>query len=133
MSANPATVLVLTAAEDPTADAVVAELKRRAARVVRLDLGDFPGRLRLAAQSAEFGWFGRLWADDVVVDLTDVRSVYYRRPRQFRFPAGLSDGDLVFAAGAPIAAALADLLIDGRQDDRFGTPRSPTRRHLGRG
>src|SRR5260370_41760067 len=45
------------------------------------------------------GWYGGLWAEGVVVERAEVRSVYYRRPTQFRFAAGLSDGDAVFAAG----------------------------------
>jgi ATP-grasp ribosomal peptide maturase len=92
------TVLVLTGPSDPTADAVLVELGRRAARVVRLNLGDFPTCLRLAASTSRDGWAGRLWTDDAVVTLAEVRSVYYRRPTRFALPDGLSDGDAVFAA-----------------------------------
>jgi ATP-grasp ribosomal peptide maturase len=91
-----ATILVLTAADDPTADAVVAELDRRGAQSVRLDTGDFPRRMQIAAQIDGQAWAGRLWTT-TAVDLTDVRSVYYRRPTQFRLPAGLSHADAVFA------------------------------------
>lgn len=90
------TVLVLTSDDDPTADAVIAELRRRPVRVARLDIGDFPARLRLSAHVSA-GWQGRLETDGVSVELADVGSVYYRRPSQFSFPAGLSDGDAVFA------------------------------------
>jgi ATP-grasp ribosomal peptide maturase len=90
------TVLVLTGDDDPTADAVIAELRRRPVLVTRLDIGDFPARLRLSAHVAA-GLQGRLDVGDVSVELVDVRSVYYRRPSQFSFPAGLSDGDEVFA------------------------------------
>lgn len=37
------TVLALTGAEDPTADAVISELTRRGVRVARTDLGGLPG------------------------------------------------------------------------------------------
>jgi hypothetical protein len=48
---------VLTAADDPTADAVVSELNRRAAPVVRLDTGDFPRHIRIAARTGGYdGW-----------------------------------------------------------------------------
>lgn len=91
------TVLVLTAAQDPTADAVVAELDRRGARVTRLDTGDFPTRLRIAAHTDADGWTGHLCTEETRLDLSRVGSVYYRRPTRFRFPHGLSEGDVVFA------------------------------------
>lgn len=95
-------VLVLTAADDPTADAVITELDARGARVARLDTGDFPTRLRLSARNpvdGSDGWTGHLRADNgATVDLTEVGSVYYRRPTRFRFPGGMSDGDAVLAA-----------------------------------
>ncbi len=97
MSTAP-TVLVLSAADDLTADAVVAELALRSARAVRMDTGDFPVRLRLAATNKSPGWSGQLWTDDRAVDLSEVASVYYRRPGRFRLPEGLSDGDRVFAS-----------------------------------
>lgn len=92
------TVLILTCAEDATADAVTAELARRDTRVVRMDTGDFPTALRLSATTADGGWTGRLATDDTSVDLADVRSVYFRRPTRFRLPAGMSQADEVFAA-----------------------------------
>ncbi|MFD7887694.1 hypothetical protein ACFV3O_04225, partial [Streptomyces albidoflavus] len=39
------TVLVLTCEEDVTADAVVLQLRRRGVPVLRLDPGEFPGRV----------------------------------------------------------------------------------------
>lgn len=98
MDDSSGTVLVLTCAEDPTADAVIAELARRDARVVRMDTGDFPTALRLSATMAHTGWTGRLATDDVSVDLADLCSVYFRRPTRFRLPVGMSEADEVFAA-----------------------------------
>ncbi|XVV10855.1 ATP-grasp ribosomal peptide maturase [Actinoplanes sp. CA-131856] len=92
------TVLVLTCAEDSTADAVIAELVRRDTRVARLDTGDFPTAMRLCATMADGGWAGRLATDDTSVELAEVRSVYFRRPTRFRLPAGMSPADEVFAA-----------------------------------
>lgn len=92
------TVLVLTATDDPTADAVITELGRRNAGVIRMDTGDFPVRLRMAAVNRSDAWTGRLWTDDGAVDLATIRAVYYRRPTRFRLPESLSDGDAVFAA-----------------------------------
>lgn len=92
------TVLVLTCAEDSTADAVMAELARRDIRVARMDTGDFPIALRLSATTLGGGWTGHLTTDDTSVGLGDVRSVYFRRPTRFRLPKGMSPADEVFAA-----------------------------------
>lgn len=92
------TVLVLSAHEDLTADAVISELNRRGASVVRMDTGDFPIRSQLAATISATGVAGRLRAHDVEVDLDSVGSIYYRRPTRFRFPDALSDADRVLAA-----------------------------------
>lgn len=57
---GPGTVLVLTAHEDLTADAVISELNRRGASVARMDTGDFPIRCQLAATISTAGVAGRL-------------------------------------------------------------------------
>lgn len=95
---SPRTVLVLTADEDSTADAVIGELNRRGASVARMDTGDFPIRSQLAATISATGMEGRLRANDVEVDLAAIGSIYYRRPTRFRFPDALSDADRVLAA-----------------------------------
>lgn len=89
-------VLVLTAAYDPTADAVVLELGRRGAAVVRLDAADFPQRLTMAAR-LEGGWGGEIRTEHRSAALDRVRSVYCRRPTRFEFPAGMSKADQKFA------------------------------------
>lgn len=92
------TVLVLSAHEDPTADAVIDELNRRAATVVRMDTGDFPARCQLDATFSTAGLRGRLRTEDAEVNLAAVHSIYYRRPSRFTFPDSLSDADTVLAA-----------------------------------
>lgn len=92
------TVLILTAVQDETADAVATELDHKGTRTVRLDTGDFPIRMSLAAEHDGRTWHSRLWTADTEVDLNTVTSVYYRRPTRFTMPEGLSDGDSVFAA-----------------------------------
>ncbi|MEV4693141.1 ATP-grasp ribosomal peptide maturase [Micromonospora zamorensis] len=93
------TILVLTSADDPTADAVAAALAHAGGKVVRLDTGDFPMELRLSATTtAEGGWAGMLSTAADTLDLERVRSVFYWRPTSFRLPAGMSPADEVFAA-----------------------------------
>ncbi|MGH3707886.1 MAG: ATP-grasp ribosomal peptide maturase [Pseudonocardiaceae bacterium] len=83
------TVLILTQRFDPTADYVVNELCRRGVPVIRMDPGDFPGSLMLSAR-LDKGWSGTLGDGNRVVDLTMVRSIYYRRPTVFRFNSAMS-------------------------------------------
>lgn len=80
------TVLVVTNRSDATCDPVVAELTRRGVEVVRFDTADFPTASRLVATLAGRGWAGRLAVGSRVVDLEAVRSVWWRRPGEFRTP-----------------------------------------------
>lgn len=91
------TVLVLTAPEDPTADAVSTEVTRRGARVARHDLGDFPARARFTATHGDHGWSGWISGPDTITVLDEVSSVYYRRPSRFTFPPGMSEADRAYA------------------------------------
>ncbi|MDT3398139.1 ATP-grasp ribosomal peptide maturase [Streptomyces sp. B1866] len=79
-------VLVLTALEDTTADDVIGELNARSVPVVRLDPGDFPVGVTLAAQvGGDAGTRGTLRTATRTVDLSRVRAVYRRRPGPYRF------------------------------------------------
>jgi ATP-grasp ribosomal peptide maturase len=81
------TVLVLTEPFDTTTDLVMGVFNRRGVPVHRIDTGDFPQFLTVAATIGGHGtgWTGVL--SDVAhrTDLTDVSAVYYRRPGLFRF------------------------------------------------
>jgi ATP-grasp ribosomal peptide maturase len=80
-------VLVVTQPEDNTADVVITELRKRAIAVVRLDPADFPRSLSVSARlGTAGGWHGPLRTESREVDLSQVRSLYYRRPRPFTFP-----------------------------------------------
>lgn len=89
---------MLSAAEDPTADAVIDELARRGTSVARMDTGDFPIHMSVSATNESARWDGRLWTSSTTMELADVASVYYRRPTFFRFPPGLSNGDALWAS-----------------------------------
>lgn len=105
------TVLVLTRAADPTADLVIAELNRRDTPVVRLNPADFPEALRATARIGPrySAWEGELRGQHRDVVLDQVRSVYYRRPTQFRLNPGLSGHDAKWAF-AEARAGLGGLL-----------------------
>ncbi|MFJ8668574.1 ATP-grasp ribosomal peptide maturase [Streptomyces sp. NPDC093600] len=79
-------VLVVTVIDDPTADVVISELHDRGIPVVRLDSGDFPATMSVAATITPRGIEGTLSTPTRTADLPHVRSLYYRRPSGFAFP-----------------------------------------------
>jgi hypothetical protein len=91
------TVLVISG-EDSTATTVMAELKHHSVDAVLLDIGDFPSRLSMSAYTTDAGtWSGWLRGTHAEVDLSRVRSVFYRRPTRFSIPGGVSPSDAVLA------------------------------------
>lgn len=78
-------ILVLTGQDDITADAVVEELANRGEHVVRYDTADFPTASRLAVSLTGDGWTGSLTGPRAV-RLETVKSVWWRRPNEFRTP-----------------------------------------------
>ncbi|MBU3868033.1 ATP-grasp ribosomal peptide maturase [Streptomyces sp. 4503] len=88
-----APILVVSQADDATADSVIEELNRRRVPVVRLDPGDFPTDLCVAARLDSDGLRGNARTRTRVTDLGGVRSVYWRRPRPYAGPPGLGDQD----------------------------------------
>lgn len=112
-----ARVLVLTQAEDPTADLVLEELNRRGLRFFRCDPGDFPTRVQITAHHDPDGdrWHGWIHDHTRGIRLEQARAVYYRRPSRFRFPAGMSEPERRYAEHAArhgfggLLAALRDV------------------------
>lgn len=79
-------VLVVTEIDDPTADRVIEKVNARGAPVVRFDAADFPRDLVLSARFGDRSTTtGRLRTPTRDVDLSTVRSMYYRRPSGFDF------------------------------------------------
>lgn len=80
------TVLVMTDAEDYTADLVIAVLQERGMKVVRLDPG--AGPIRMAATLTGSGWSNTVGDEHRALDLEAVVSVLWRWPT---IPAGHPD------------------------------------------
>ncbi|WP_327236267.1 ATP-grasp ribosomal peptide maturase [Streptomyces sp. NBC_01317] len=87
-----APVLVVSRADDVTADLVIEELNERAVPVVRLNPADFPGTVTVDALLGR-GLHGSLRTSTRTVELGGVRSVYWRRPGVYAAPEGLSEQD----------------------------------------
>lgn len=92
-TATEPSVLVVTRLDDATGDLVIRELNRRHVPVARLDPGDFPMDLTVNASVDGSGLRGTIRTRTRTVDLTDVRSVYWRRPTPYTPPGGLSGRD----------------------------------------
>jgi ATP-grasp ribosomal peptide maturase len=91
-------ILVLTNANDRTADRVVAELACRGEAVSRFDVADFPCHVTVNVElQGELGWRGWVKTQDGHIPLDRVKSVYYRRPTGFIFPDDATGSDLTFA------------------------------------
>ncbi|TCC43600.1 ATP-grasp ribosomal peptide maturase [Kribbella sindirgiensis] len=92
-------VMVITEADDVTADAVIAELNKRGrCEVARVDPGEFPRDVSMSASlDPESGrWTGPIGTSSRQFDLADVTSVYWRRPTPSTFP-GLDQAAAEFA------------------------------------
>ncbi|PWI42810.1 MvdC/MvdD family ATP grasp protein [Streptomyces sp. ICBB 8177] len=74
------TVLILTCAEDVTADMVVRRLNATGVPVLRVDPADFPRTVDLAAVHTAGGPAGRITTDRRTTDLREIRSIWVRRP-----------------------------------------------------
>ncbi|GAA1604887.1 ATP-grasp ribosomal peptide maturase [Kribbella hippodromi] len=91
-------ILVLTCADDPTSDVVIAELNSRGAPVVRCDPADvLAGGLEVSARFGGDAPGGYLRTDSRTIDLAAIRSVYYRRPSSYVAPASMAAQDGQFA------------------------------------
>lgn len=90
------TVLVLAREFDPTADAVLTELAQRGVPVFRTDLAAFPQELRLDARLCGSQWTGRLWNAHHAVALEEIRSIWNRGPRTYRFADSLTAAEREF-------------------------------------
>ncbi|NIL50939.1 hypothetical protein HBK87_10175 [Streptomyces sp. 2BBP-J2] len=91
--ASPA--LVVTRLDDATADVVIGELGRRSVPVVRLDPGDFPETVRVAARADGARLTGEVRTETRDLALDTIRSVYWRRPRPCSAPDGLDGPDKI--------------------------------------
>ncbi len=84
------TVLILAAEHDFSADRMIAALEHRAVPVARMDTAWFPQHATIDARLDGGRWVGTLVTGGRIVDLQEVRSVWYRSPSAFDFPAALS-------------------------------------------
>lgn len=91
------TVVVFAQDCDASVDQVIRQLTDREVPVFRADTSWFPQHLRIDARLESDRWTGCLLTDHHRVDLDDIRSIWYRDPTAFDFPANLSQSERRFA------------------------------------
>lgn len=110
-------VLIVGEGGDWSAEAVAVELEARGVATCRLDTADFPQAARLAAQLGPGGctrWHGSIETTNGITRLKEITAVYYRKPRDFYLPLGLSEPERRFAraqARVGIGGLLASLPV----------------------
>ncbi len=87
------TVLILADEFDVSADQMVLALREREVSVCRVDTMWFPSQLNIDVELRGGCWRGRLCAPGREVELEELRSVWYRSPATFQFPAELSGAE----------------------------------------
>jgi ATP-grasp ribosomal peptide maturase len=116
MAAAEPVVLVLGDAGDWSAAEVGKHLDARGVRWVLLDTADFPQRMSLDARldTRYGGWWGEVAIDGQTLRLAEVTAVYYRKPRDFDLPDGLSGPERRFShaqARVGLGGVLASLPV----------------------
>ncbi|MGH3695970.1 MAG: MvdC/MvdD family ATP grasp protein [Pseudonocardiaceae bacterium] len=116
MTTTEAVVLVLGDAGDWSAAEVGKHLESRGVRWVLLDTADFPQRVSLDARldTGNGGWQGEVTINGQTLDLGEVTAVYYRKPRDFDLPEGLSGPERRFShaqARVGLGGVLASLPV----------------------
>ncbi|MBV9160580.1 MAG: ATP-grasp ribosomal peptide maturase [Pseudonocardiales bacterium] len=92
------TVVIFAENDDVPVDAVVRELTERDVPVFRADTSWFPRTLTMEARLGGDGrWRGLLRTPHRSVDLSDIRSIWYRHPGAFSFPQGMTDVERAYA------------------------------------
>src|SRR6266480_7035427 len=76
----PKTILILTQRVDPHIPPVDKEIARRGMQILRFDFSDFPARVQLAASLNSTTFQGKLRYNDMDYALSDIQSVWWRRP-----------------------------------------------------
>lgn len=88
-------VLIISSG-DWSAKQVAQQLHARGVSFSWLDPADFPQRMRITAQLGR-GWYGEVETADGTFSWEAISAVFYRRPRDFTMPNGMSGPERRFA------------------------------------
>jgi hypothetical protein len=90
------TCLIIADRFEPTADCLLAELRRRNVACLRLNLDCFPMDTHISYRLGDRGFGGDISCDGRTVDLASIGSVWCRGFRPSGFPNSFADEDLKF-------------------------------------
>lgn len=91
-------ILIVTSDMDTTADVMACCLTKRGIAFERLHPKDFPTRVSLSMYfDAHHPPIGSLTGPWLAIDWDEIKSIWYRRPERFAFPADLSKEEEDFA------------------------------------
>lgn len=90
-------VLILAEDIDATADLMVRALTDREVVVHRVNTAWFPAQLSISAELCRKRWAGRMKTPARVIDLEGITAAWYRTPRAYRFPDGMSPAERAHA------------------------------------
>jgi len=90
------TCLVITEQFEPTADCLLAELRRRGVPCLRWNLDRFPVESTLTYRTSDGHFGAEISTDGRKVDLDSVGSIWCRGFRPSGFPGGMNDADRKF-------------------------------------
>ncbi len=103
-------IIIVTSQIDPHADAMVLTLKALGHQPIRLNTEDIPLQTVLGFRLQGTDWHGsiKLRTNERVIDVSTIRSIWWRRPGMPRLPSDLSPQEREFAQ-AEIEHVLASL------------------------
>jgi glutathione synthase/RimK-type ligase-like ATP-grasp enzyme len=90
-------IVIVTDTFDLHADAVMIELRKMGHQPVRLHPAQFPTVVSVTLAFDQQGWSGALALPKGILDLADIQSIWWRRPKSHVFAADLSPKEREFA------------------------------------
>jgi glutathione synthase/RimK-type ligase-like ATP-grasp enzyme len=90
-------ILILTQPNDPTAQVVIDRLRDRELPLVCLDTATFPHRTQVTMRWRDGAPAGILHTETEDIDLSTLRSIWYRRPAEFQFSPSMTPDSRAFA------------------------------------
>lgn len=93
------TILIVTEAFDAHADQLLVKLSELGHEPIRLNTDEIPGKVVFSFSNNGSMWNGtiKIQSNGRVIDTNNIRSIWWRRPRDIIFPETLSEEERVFA------------------------------------
>lgn len=94
-------IVIVTQLDDPHTDAMILTLREMGHAPIRLNTDDIPQHTSLSMYlgSDASAWEGgiKIHTNDRLIDIDDIRSIWWRRPSEFALPEQLSEQEREFA------------------------------------